>query len=291
MTQRLQITPTLMTYFLYFTLACHAGVDSCGGTATAANPRSGDGTDRLLAEWITTAQRASMAGDHRAAVDALTQCVEQETSSGRSRNLERVYYLRGREYFRLGDAKASLRDFQELIGVAPNREPGLWERGISCYYAEEYAIGVKQFERYQRFDSTDVENAVWHFLCNAKQSGLETARARMLNVRADRRVPMTEIFQLFAGNATIDDVLKSAGASQRSGAARQRSVFYANLYIGLYLEVIGSPAESLKYMRVANENRIDHYMGDVARIHLMLRRSDGPSPSTAREKSRQNPNE
>lgn len=45
----------------------------------------------------------------------------------------------------------------------------------------------------------DVENAAWHFLCVARAESPEQARAALLPVGSDRRVPMRQIYEMFRG--------------------------------------------------------------------------------------------
>ena len=44
----------------------------------------------------------------------------------------------------------------------------------------------------------------------------------------------------------------------------------AHLYIGLYYEAAGKAKLAREHIALAVENRVDHYMGDVARVHLQL---------------------
>ena len=80
--------------------------------------------------------------------------------------------------------------------------------------AGQYAAGRKQFEGYQTVDSNDVENAVWRFLCMAHSDGVAAARDDLLKIKHDRRVPMMEIYAMFAGRTTPDQVLVTTGAQQ-----------------------------------------------------------------------------
>jgi len=180
---------------------------------------------------------------------------------------------RGSEYFKLGQIRESIRDFDQAIALDQARGPYHWKRGISCYYAEQYDEGRRQFEGYQTVDDNDVENAVWRFLCMARKEGVETARRELLKIRRDPRPWAEAVYGLYAGKLEPDDVL--AAAEQGSPTAREQSdrLFYAHLYIGLYCEVTGDAERALKHIeRAANDYRIEHYMGDVAEVHAMLRR-------------------
>jgi len=49
-------------------------------------------------------------------------------------------------------------------------------------------------------------------------------------------------------------------------------LFYAYLYIGLYYEAAGDKKQSRENIGRALEHIVNDYMGDVARVHALLRR-------------------
>jgi lipoprotein NlpI len=187
-----------------------------------------------------------------------------------------AYHDRGCVYFKLGDFKASVKDFDTYIELVPAHKAGHWQRGISCYYAGLYDEGRKQFEGYQSTDSNDVENAVWRYMCMAKATGTARARREMLKIGDDRRVPMRQVYELFSGRLKAADVLAAARVAPLGGddvnkEALNRQLFYAHLYLGIYYDLEGQGAEALTHLnKAADESRINHYMWDVARIHRDL---------------------
>jgi lipoprotein NlpI len=83
---------------------------------------------------------------------------------------------------------------------------------------------------------------------------------------------MREIYEMFAGRSTPDDVLAAAEAGDVSASERNSRRFYAHLYVGLYLEAAGDATRSLDQVLLAAEKYpIGHYMADVARTHVRLR--------------------
>jgi lipoprotein NlpI len=178
---------------------------------------------------------------------------------------------RGSAYFMLGKFAESVADFDKQIELMPSLANGHWRRGISLYYAGKYEEGKKQFEGYEKVDTNDVENAVWHFLCAAKKDGVKKARAGILKIGKDKRTPMMEVYQLFKGTLKPEDVLKAANAGAASDELRKRQLFYAHLYLGLYYDVLGEKKKAAEHMALAGQKyRIAHYMGDVARVHDQL---------------------
>jgi lipoprotein NlpI len=210
---------------------------------------------RECAEAARDAERDARYGD---AAEALSRLMELEGPSP-----ERLQQ-RGELWFKAGAVERSIADFDQVIALRPNFEPHHWQRGISHYYAEMFAEGKKQFELHQTVNPNDVENGVWHFLCAARAESVEQARAAMLPVSGDPRAPMTEIYELFRGEAGPEEVLAAA----RGGQAQ----FYAHLYLGLYHEALGDAETSRRHIETAvEEYPVSHYMWHVARVHRMLR--------------------
>jgi len=90
----------------------------------------------------------------------------------------------------------------------------------------------------------------------------------MVKAGRDGRVPMREIDALYRGTGTVERVLEAAtrGASEARG---RDAMFYAHLYLGLYFEVLGDATRAREHIgKAAGEFSSEHYMGDVARVHL-----------------------
>lgn len=186
---------------------------------------------------------------------------------------------RGSEAFRAARFAESVADFDAEIALDPRRGPWHWKRGISLYYAGRYADGARQFEGYQTVDGNDVENAVWRFLCQARdpEVGPERARREILVIKDDRRVPMRQIYDLFAGKMQPDDVLQAVEVGDPQGDVRNGRLFYAHLYLGLYFDVMDDAVRARTHLDEAVKHKIGHYMWDVAKVHADLMRSDGPA--------------
>ena len=177
-----------------------------------------------------------------------------------------VYQQRGAEHFKLAHIKESIADFDKFLEFAPQQAAQHWQRGIAYYYAGKFEEGKKQFELHQTVNPSDVENAVWHYLCTAKLKGVDAARAALLPVPEDTRVPMMQIYALFAGKGTPEAVLEAANKAGRDAQ------FYAHLYLALFYDAQKNPAKEREHIsRATGEFAMDHYMGDVARVHQRLR--------------------
>ena len=174
-------------------------------------------------------------------------------------------------HFQAGRIAESVAEFDNVAKLAPDYAPQLWQRGIALYYAGRYRDCRAQFESHRKVNPNDVENAAWHFLCVARAESVEKARAALLPVGPDARVPMREVYRMFTGAIGPEAVLEAAGASV--GAE-----FYAHLYVGLYFEATGRKADALVHIKAAAEDRYaasGGYMNRVARVHLAILQPGG----------------
>ncbi|MFM2143327.1 MAG: hypothetical protein RLZZ476_1871 [Verrucomicrobiota bacterium] len=179
-------------------------------------------------------------------------------------------FQRGVQMFFDAKPKESVEAFDALLKLEPKAKPELWQRGLSLYYAGDFKGGREQFETHQTFNTNDVENAAWHFLCVAKAESVEAARKVLIPIEGDTRVPMKQVHELFAGKATPDNVLKAAESGEGETLRNHRC--YAHLYLGLYFESIGDNAKAKEHMvKAATDFKMDHYMGKVAQVHCKLR--------------------
>ena len=166
--------------------------------------------------------------------------------------------------FERGRIAESVAGFDRVARLVPHYAPQLWQRGIALYYAGRFADCRRQFESHRTVNPDDVENAAWHFLCVAREETPERARAALLPVGPDSRVPMREVYQMFRGQLTSADVLRAAGN-------RPGGLFYAHLYIALYSEALGDKALTLKHIKEAASEKYaaaGGYMHMVAQVHL-----------------------
>jgi lipoprotein NlpI len=214
--------------------------------------------------WVRGSIYAAQ-GKHREAIEDFSRGLAFEPRA------PEVLQLRGFENFKLGNFAEAIADFDAAIGYVPKQEPYHWQRGIAQYYAGRYEDGRKQFELHQTVNSNDVENAVWHFLCYSRVAGVEKARAALLPIKDDSRVPMMKVYELFAGKAKPEDVLKEASGKSSSEAQLKQQLFFAHLYLGLYYEAHRKPELAREHIaKAAGQYAQNHYMGDVARVHAKL---------------------
>jgi lipoprotein NlpI len=168
--------------------------------------------------------------------------------------------------FENGRFPESAAAFDALAKDDPDQAPYLWQRGIALYYAGRYDDCRQQFESHRQVNPDDVENAAWHFLCVARAESPAKARAALLPVGPDARAPMREVYQMFRGTLTPEQVVSAMGA-------QPDAQFYGHLYLGLYFEALGMKDRALEHIRIAAADRFEPYgyMHMVARVHLRSR--------------------
>ncbi len=174
---------------------------------------------------------------------------------------------RGALRLRLSQFSAAVADYDRVALLRPGRLPELWERGIALFYARRFEDARKQFELHRSVNPNDVENAAWHFACVAQSEGFERARALLIPVEGDSRVPMQQIQGLLAGKVSSEEVLAAAEAVQ-DGPRREQARFYARLYLGMYEEARGK--RDLAAMHLAEATKRAEplgLMGDVGKLH------------------------
>jgi lipoprotein NlpI len=224
--------------------------------AIKANPKS-------ARNWFLRGVAQSNHGEHSKALESMNKVLELD-----DKYLDALDY-RGSIHFKMGMMKEAGEDFDKFIKMRPEEYPGHWRRGIALYYLHRYKDGADQFNAYQKVDGNDVENGVWHYLCHARAENREKARAAMLPIGNDRRIPMMEVYSLFQGKSNPEKVMELA---QKAPENQQKmAMFYAHLYLGLYHESQDEPKKAIEHMeQAAKLGPKDHYMGDVARVHWEL---------------------
>ena len=247
-----------------------------------------------ISDQLDAAQAKYDAGDFDGTLRQLDPLLKQtvlgQASKEHVRNLAaRTFQTRGEHHFRHGRIAQSITDFDRQIELQPDQEAHHWQRGIAYYYAGEFEKGARQFELHRTVNPQDVENAAWHLLCAARVPGgsIEKARKSLIPVASDSRVPMAQIQLLFSGKVSPDDVSK---AGQNSGGTAK---FYADLYVGLYYEVMGDDNQARRYIRLAAENPSARgsYMGDVARVHVALRANAKAAQPASHDKAGDTPSD
>jgi lipoprotein NlpI len=191
----------------------------------------------------------------------------------------------------LGDFKGAKSDFEKMIQLDPSLEVSHWRLGIAYFYLKEYDKAARQFEIYHNYDAIDRENGIWRFMSQFKSKGLRTAREGLLTYKKDDRPPYPLLYEMFAGRLKPDEVFTEIEKVNYPENYRNRVLFHATLYVGIYLELVeGNKEMAGNLLRKAFENKYGRasgtYMWQVARLHYfqLLSRKVDDSPVTDSKK-------
>jgi lipoprotein NlpI len=168
--------------------------------------------------------------------------------------------------FMNGRVRASADGFDTLAALLPETMPRLWQRGIALYYEGRYKECAAQFAAHRAVNPSDAENVAWHFVCVARSESAEKARASVLSIVPDTRVPMPELYDLLRGLTTAERLLQAAVSTGKLEAE-----FDAHLYLGLYFEALGDRERTRFHITAAASDRfkpIGGFMHAAARVHL-----------------------
>lgn len=181
--------------------------------------------------------------------------------------------LRARTHFKAGRLDDAIADWELFTKRQPDisQDPYLFTLGIAYAIAGRNEDARKRFEWYDVVQSNDVEAAAWHYLAVARHSGEASAQDRLLEIKEDKRIPMMQVYEMLKGSLSPGRVLAAARSGEPSPRELLRSMFYANLYIGLYFEASGQSNLAQIYLRRASAGEtfgdftLD-YMREVARV-------------------------
>ncbi len=194
---------------------------------------------------------------------------------------------RGDALFFLGEFQAAAHDYDRMVQLNPALDASHWRRGIAWFYRGEYEKAARQFERYHSFDDVDRENGIWRYLCQFKADGAEKARAGLLKYEKDDREPFPDVYRLFAGEIPPEQVLKRIETAAIDKPQREKRLFYAHLYIGLWHTVHDRPRQARGHLEKSVDNTWapsagygPRYMWHVGRLQLqLLAQPDTPIPN------------
>ena len=142
----------------------------------------------------------------------------------------------------------SIDSFDRVVELDEHREPYMWQRGLSLYYAERYSEAMAQFELDVSVNPNDTEESIWHWLAHVRRlrtegkhdakAAVAIARANLLKVGTDPRPVMRSAMELFSGgpHRGSDDsdaihvlALDAAGGPRSFDGGAQHDRFCAHL--------------------------------------------------------------
>lgn len=243
------------------------------GARHKALPRFGLVT--LLCFFMTAGPIAGAADDR----DTLNKRFDGEIAQfteqiGKSPKTVNLYSIRGDAYFFRGKFSEAVADYEKMVELQPDLETSHWRKGIAYFYAKRYKDAAVQFENYHAFDNVDRENGIWRYLSQTKALGRDKAREGLLKYEKDDREPFPDVYRLFSGELTGDEVVKRINDAKISPREREQRLFYAELYVGLNDYVEGRIEGAEKHLGEATNNNWGAkagggpgWMWHVARVH------------------------
>ncbi len=172
-----------------------------------------------------------------------------------------------------------------MVELRPSVEASHWRRGIAYFYTERFKDAIKQWDLYSTFDDVDRENGIWRFLSQTKAHDLKTAREGLLKYKKDDREPFPDVYAMFAGKLTGDEVLARIELAKLPAPERDKRLFYAQLYVGLLDAVENRREPAIKQLREATSNSWGrdagygpNFMWHVGRLHHDLLTQKPKSP-------------
>ena len=164
--------------------------------------------------------------------------------------------------------------FEKMIALDPAQDAPHWRLGIAYYFAGEFEKSSRQFAKYHAYDARDRENGVWKFLADARLSGVEKARAGMLEYTRFDREPFPALYEMFAGKRTAESVIEHVAVPALAGQPQVQ--FFAHYYVGLMQDLTGDRPGAVEHLKKAvaiftpatAQGGGPGYMWQVARLHL-----------------------
>lgn len=217
---------------------------------------------------LTEDQRKAIAVEMADAIKSASEQIEKNPK------LIGAYSRRGDARFMRAEFKEAVEDYEKMVELDPSLDTGHWRRGIAYFYAGLYPKAAHQFEIYNSFDNIDRENGIWRYFSQHKALGKEKAREGLLKYEKDDREPFPDVYQIFSGKKTIDQVWAKIKEAQVDEEEREKRLFYAHLYGGLDAAIEGNKDIARRHLRSAVENKWapksgfgPNYMWHVGRLH------------------------
>jgi hypothetical protein len=151
-----------------------------------------------------------------------------DTNNVDSKISGRKLVFQGMEAFREGHITESIERFDLAATVQPSLQPFLWQRGISLYYANDYAAASRQFQNDVTVNPLDVEEIVWDIACrlrnqipsdtdtSASTSTFPPVGAMSLPAgKTDSRRIMGPVYRLFRGLGSEQELAVAGHTSQK----------------------------------------------------------------------------
>ena len=163
------------------------------------------------------------------------------------------YSERGDLLMFLGEYEKAEAEYLNMVKLKPELDASHWRLGIAMFFANHPRQAAEQFDKYNSFDNVDRENGIWRYLSHYLAYGKDEARRQLLRYEKDDRPPFKEVYRLFDGSLTAEEVLQAI-PDDLPEASRESRSFYSHLYIGMNQVVEGRTDDAKISLRMATLN-------------------------------------
>lgn len=203
------------------------------------------------------------------------QLEENDTIDPAGPDAVKQYSTRGDLHLFLGEFAKAEADYLEMVKLEPDLDASHWRLGIAMFFSDHPKEAAGQFDKYNSFDNVDRENGIWRYLSHYRAFGKDEARRQLLRYEKDDRPPFKEVYRLFDGGMTADEVLRAI-PRELPIPSRDSRLFYSHLYIGLNQAVEGKADHAMISLRKATLNSWPRkagfgpdYMWQVGRLQYL----------------------
>lgn len=260
-------------------------VDDARVSPVTASATSGNQADEL--QNSNTDQRPSdsiQETQQQIAEACLLQLKELASIDDSSGGAVGKYSKRGDLHLFSAQYKEAVADYQKMVTIDSSQDSSHWRLGIARFFAGEPEAAAAQFDKYHSFDQVDRENGIWRYLSHYRAFGPEKARQELLRYEKDDRPPFPEVYRLFDGSMTAEQVISSV-PQNIADDDRESRLFYIDLYVGMH-GVVQQKPEAAAALRRAASNRWPQtagygprYMWHVAVLqYCELQKQNTPAP-------------
>ena len=187
-------------------------------------------------------------------IESLTKQLKQkETIDSNAADAVNEYSARGDVLMFLGEFEKAEADYLTMVKMKPDLDASHWRLGIAMFFANHPKQAAAQFDKYNSFDNIDRENGIWRYLSHYRAFGKDEARRQLLRYEKDDRPPFKEVYRLFDGSLSAEEVLKAI-PDDPAAASRDSRLFYSHLYIGMKQVVEGNTDDAKISLRTATLN-------------------------------------
>ena len=210
---------------------CTCTVQQQAPAGTAPKPTDESASSAPFADLValsplsSAAANAALRGDNTVRISPCDILVGEDRD--RQCTPSAYFSQRGAAAFKRNQVDESCDAFDQVINLAPQYAASMWQRGLSLFYCERLQDGMAQFALDVTENPNDTEEAIWHYLCNARHRAAtvgpsraaSAAQSEMLRVGRETRPVMRAAMALYTGDGTVEQLAAMASGDSSSCVA------------------------------------------------------------------------